>query len=265
MPESPPSRGRAATQASAGPARDYSRSTAAPQVNVRYYSRMRPNRVYPVVVSWRNGGNAASPVTVRLVMAGAQVVPAEQTLEAGAGARATFNVTPIARGWMRNERLEVLQDGRKVQEIRLPCKATTQRATWVLLLLTIIVAWWVVPLLTQPIRELKTTQEEIFEGEPRLYYEGTMAMEVRLQRFLPRTLPAVRHYLPEVADQLEEIPPYVASSAYVLNDYQRNHNYPIAEGLLGVLILLTVWSWLAHLERRKRRIGRALPLSGAAD
>src|SRR5437899_1477134 len=160
MPESPPSRGRAATQPSAGSARNLGRATGAPQVQVRYYRRMRPNRVYPVVVGWRGGARAAAPVTVRLVMAGAQVVPAEQTLEAGGDGRATFYVTPLVRGWLRGERLEVLQDGRKVQEIRLPCKATTQRLTWLLLFLTIFVAWWVVPILTDPIRLPKPQTEQ---------------------------------------------------------------------------------------------------------
>ena len=34
-------------------------------------------------------------------------------------AEATFYVTPLARGWLRGERLEVLVNGRKVQELRL--------------------------------------------------------------------------------------------------------------------------------------------------
>src|SRR4051812_29289199 len=127
MPESPPTRGRAAPQRAAGSGQDYGRATGAPQVQVHYYRRMRPNRVYPVVVSWKGAARTAAPVTVRLVMAGAQVVPPEQTLEPGRDERATFYVTPLARGWLRGERVEVLQDGRKVQEIRLPCKATTQR------------------------------------------------------------------------------------------------------------------------------------------
>src|SRR5262249_31612953 len=133
------------------PARDSSRAATGPQLQVRYYRKMRPHRVYPVVVSWKSGKGrpvADSPVVVRLLLPGAQVVPAEQTLEPGADARATFHVTPIARGWMRGERLEVVQDGRKVQEIRLPCKVTTQRLTWVLLALTFLVPWLITPLFT---------------------------------------------------------------------------------------------------------------------
>src|SRR4051794_20293229 len=149
MPESPPSRGRPAAQPSAA----YGRSAGSPHIQFRHYRRMRPNRVYPFVVSWRESGRGTGPVVVRLVMAGAQVVPAEHTLDpAHPGDQVTFHVTPPARGQLRGERLEVVQDGRKVQELRLPCKVTTQRLTWFFLFLTLVVAWWVVPALTQ--REL---------------------------------------------------------------------------------------------------------------
>src|SRR4051812_39329760 len=117
-------------------------------------------------------------------MAGAQVVPAEQTLDpANFDDRATFYVTPLAKGWLRGERLEVLQNGRKVQEIRLPCKVTTQRWTWFFLLLTIFVGWWVVPLLVEPLKaqpvlprgaaervRLETMPPDIQRVYPYLYY-----------------------------------------------------------------------------------------------
>ena len=265
-PESPPTRSRAAAQSSAGSSRDYGRSTGAQQVQVRYYRRMKPNRTYPVVVSWNTGGRTASPVTVRLVMAGAQVVPAEQTLEPGADARATFFVTPIARGWLRGERLEVLQDGRKVQEISLPAKATTQRTTWLLLLLTLFVAWWIVPFLTEPVVEHEDqTWEQKLSDTPPVEIKGVRAIERRLDRSLPRVLPAIRKHLPDVAEKLEDVPAYVASSFYIINDYQRSQNIPIAESLLGLMILLTVGSWFVHLERRKRRVGKALPVGGGQE
>jgi hypothetical protein len=226
---------------------------------------MRPNRVYPVVVSWRGGARAAAPVTVRLLMAGAQVVPAEQILEPGGDGRVTFYVTPIARGWMRGERLEVLQDGRKVQEIRLPCKATTQRLTWLLLLLTIITAWWVVPLLTDEAEELiKPSEQDVIMGNPKQYLKGKRALEQRFKSYLPRMLPVAEKYLPEdvTRNLVKDIPEQVGSSIYVLYSYETMDKYPIAEAILGVLILLTLFSWFMHLERRKRRVGRALPVGG---
>ena len=265
MPESPPSRGRTATQRSAGSAREHGRATGTPQVQVRYYRRMRPNRVYPFVVSWRGGARAAAPVTVRLVMAGAQVVPAEQVLGPNED-RATFYVTPIAKGWMRGERLEVLQDGRKVQEIRLPGKVTTQRLTWVLLLLTIFVAWWIVPLLTVEARAAKRqTDTEIAEDAPKQYERGPTAITMHINRYLPPPLPALDQHLPDVARALETVPEYVGSSVYMLYDFQTHRGIPIAEGLLGVLILLTLLSWYTHLERRKRRVGKPLPVGGDDD
>jgi hypothetical protein len=236
-------------------------------VQVRYYRRMKPNRVYPVVVSWRGSARAATPITVRLVMAGAQVVPAEQTLEPGGDGRVTFYVTPIARDWMRGERLEVLQDGRKVQEIRLPCKATTQRLTWLLLLLTIFTAWWVVPILTDPTRVARApTDRDIIEGNPTQYDEGAKGLTSRVKSYLPRLLPAAEKHLPKdvTRNLTTDIPEQIGASIYVLYSYENNENIPIAEAILGVLILLTLWSWYTHLERRKRRVGKPLP-AGAGD
>src|SRR5262245_38345424 len=207
MPESAPSRGRpAAGPKPSAPARDTSRT--APQVRVSYYRRMRPHKVYPFVVSLA-GGAAAAPVTLRLVVGGAQVVPFEQTLEPGnPDARATFYVTPLAKGQLRGERLEVLQGGAKVQEIRLPCKVTTQRLTWVLLLLTVLVARWIVPLFDPDfnpdmmVRQPAANPELADEEQPR-WYRSSEAVAQRIERHLPETLPTVRKHLPVVADNLE--------------------------------------------------------------
>jgi hypothetical protein len=226
---------------------------------------MRPNRVYPVVVGWRGGARPAAPVTVRLVMAGAQVVPAEQTLEPGGDERATFYVTPLARGWLRGERLEVLQDGRKVQEIRLPSKATTQRSTWVLLLLTVFVAWWVVPILTDKAMVPKTqTDQEKLEGAVVQYEQPATGLTKRVKEYLPRMLPVAEKYLPKdvTRNLTRDIPEQIGSSIYILYDYEANQHIPIAEALVGVLILLTLFSWFTHLERRKSRVGRPLPVGG---
>src|SRR5207253_2462625 len=100
--------------------------------HIRYYRRMSRQRVYNVTVGWPKPGAGRTkppagtpPVTVRLLMAGAQVVPSEHTLDPNrADAQATFYVTPLARGWLRNEKLEVLIQGRKVQEMRLPAKVS---------------------------------------------------------------------------------------------------------------------------------------------
>src|SRR5262249_19492101 len=118
MAESAPPKGRGTatrreTSSEGGSGRS---APGAPRIRVRYYKRMRPNKAYPVHVTWRtpaSGRSASSdPVTVRLVMGGAQVVPAEQPLDlADPDAHATFYVTPLAKGWLRGERLEVVQNG----------------------------------------------------------------------------------------------------------------------------------------------------------
>jgi hypothetical protein len=109
---------------------------------VRYWKRMRIHTVYPVVVRTSGGEGNGELLTVRLVMAGAQVVPAEQTIDPASPAdTVTFYVTPLAHGGLRGERLEVLQGGRKVQEIRTPSRVTSQKGTLVWLFLALFIPW----------------------------------------------------------------------------------------------------------------------------
>jgi hypothetical protein len=55
------------------------------------------------------------------------------------GSTPAFYLTPLARGKLAQARLEVYSHGRLVQQIPLPLKATRQRLTWILLLLTILI------------------------------------------------------------------------------------------------------------------------------
>jgi hypothetical protein len=109
-------------------------------VVVRYYKKMKMQRVYPVVVTWgKRERRSGSPVTLRLLMAGAQVVPAEQSLSTNdPDAEATFYVTPLAKGGLRNEKLEILVGDRKVQEVPLPARVVSQSFTKKLLWLAIL-------------------------------------------------------------------------------------------------------------------------------
>jgi hypothetical protein len=114
-------------------------------LRVRYYDRMKVQRVYPLTVEVTAGPNrpgvglALDPVVVRPVIPGAQVVPAEQRLDVSRpGERAAFHVTPLARGRYPNPRVEILQHGRTVQAIALRMKGVTQRLTWLLLALTLL-------------------------------------------------------------------------------------------------------------------------------
>jgi hypothetical protein len=108
---------------------------------VKFYRRMRLNHVYPVVVSAKSLGGgigAGTPVLLRAVVPGALVTPAELSLDAAdPKAAATFYVTPLARGWLPDARIEVHSHGNVLQTLRLSMKATSQRLTWFLAFLTL--------------------------------------------------------------------------------------------------------------------------------
>jgi hypothetical protein len=114
-------------------------------VNVRYYKSMKPNRVYPLVVELPRAtakptAGSNSPLVVKPVVAGAVVTPSEQAMElTPSGGEATFHVTPVAKGRLTDARVELSQQGRRVDAVPLKMKAKTQRMTWILLLMTLII------------------------------------------------------------------------------------------------------------------------------
>src|SRR5262249_29862954 len=115
--------------------RDATPGAARTDFKVRYYNRMKLQRVYPLVVELPRGRGTAPPagvgVTVRPIIPGAHVTPLEQKLDvAQPGAQATFSVTPLACGRLSNARVEVHQPGRAPQQIPLRMKSVTQRLTW---------------------------------------------------------------------------------------------------------------------------------------
>ncbi len=114
-------------------------------MRVRYYRQLKPQRVHTAEVSWQHSAEPArGEITVRLLAAGAQVVPSELTMDCSKpDAKAVFYVTPLARGWLRNEKLEVLAHHRKVQEIPMASKVVGQKLTWLLLILTFFVPWFI--------------------------------------------------------------------------------------------------------------------------
>src|SRR5262249_26290928 len=110
------------------------------QVVVRFLRPMKLQRVQRVVVQlhgYPRGRPFAEmddvPVLVRLSIPGALVTPTEAPLDATQpGSQTTFYVTPLARGRLRDAKVEVRQRGRLLQEIPLPVKGSSQRLTWVL-------------------------------------------------------------------------------------------------------------------------------------
>jgi hypothetical protein len=144
MKQPVPSRGHAPGTRPDAPHRGHALPAPRVDLRVRYYYRMKPQRVYPLVVEVPRGSAASAPVrdpvVVRPRIPGAHVVPAEQALDVNrAGTQVTFYVTPLARGRLPGPCVELLQHGRPAGAIGLRMKAVTQRRTWFLLLLAVLI------------------------------------------------------------------------------------------------------------------------------
>jgi hypothetical protein len=130
----------------------------------RYFAIMKPQRVYALVAEMpkKKGGEikGGGPVVLRPIIPGAVVVPAEQRFDTSeAGNQITFHVTPLARGLLPRARVEVFAPGREPQEILLPMKVKTQRLSWSLLLLAVVVPWLMTKITTGDWRPQGTTSK----------------------------------------------------------------------------------------------------------
>ena len=237
-----------------------------PSVEVAYYRRMKLQRVYPWVVRWRKGAAPAAgeKVTLRLLMAGAQVLPSEQTLDAGnPNAQATFYVTPLARGWLRAQRLEIVHNGRKVQEVPLASKATTHRLTWALLLLTVLVPWFInayvkhSPFVDRPTYDL-TTGAKILQLNPTV----AQTVENSLASNVPEMPALINDNLPQVNDTLIETRRQAAEGYVIL--IQESQHQPLAFYAGLIFFVLALVSAVAHRDARRTRASKSISLSSAA-
>jgi hypothetical protein len=149
--------------AKAAPARRDPLPPAGPECRllVRYYRRMRPQRVYTLEVSnakAAEGRVAGTIVLVRPIIPGAHVAPAESEMNlAQPNARASFYVTPLAKGSLPHAQVEVRQQGRTLQTIPVGMRAATQRRTWLLLALAFLL----------PAGVLLMSREDLFGKEKR--------------------------------------------------------------------------------------------------
>jgi len=109
----------------------------------RYYSVMRTQRVFPLTVEVPEGASSvlanANSLAIKPSIPGAFVEPNEQILDASKPKNLVmFQVTPVAKGKIPGAFVKVFQHGRLLQDIPVRMKSTTQRLTWVLALLTIL-------------------------------------------------------------------------------------------------------------------------------
>jgi len=242
---------------------------------------MRPNKVYPFTVSGSAGG--AASVTVRLIIAGAQVVPAELPIDAGnAKEKVTFYVTPLAKGPLRGERLEVLQDGRKIQELHLACMVCTLRPTLIWLMLAFIIPWAILhylvyaPIGFQP--GLNPDATEAYVRNPsKEYAVGKDTPEKRAHRithFFEDNTPGLGALFggksepgnidgkdsKKGAEKKDEkhVPSLIESSYLELVRSYREMNQPLAFYLFVLLLVFSLVSFVRRQERRATVQGRTL-------
>jgi hypothetical protein len=291
MPESMSTRGKApATQRA--PARDAGRGSGrAPALSVRYWKKMRINKVYPVVVSWSGAGrDGGEPVSVRVVMAGAQVVPNELVMDPNEPrATATFYVTPLANGGLRGEKVEVLHQGQKIQEIRIPCNVTSQRGTLVWLFLALFIPWLMLhffmyspigykpPLnpdgtektVTRPWKE-KVKLESPEPKNPTKMKVETLDVEDAAERVITQR---VKDNTPDLKDPLKDVGVDIYDDvqrfpgeayAHLFKNYH-NLDQPLALYAFLALLFVAFLSFLLRLEGRKRVTGKPLPLGAEGE
>ena len=252
------------------------RAATGPYLSVRYWKRMRVNKVYPVVVSTTGKGDA-EPVVVRVVMAGAQVVPAELPMDpSNPGDKATFYVTPLAKGNLRGERVEVLQGGRKVQEIRIPSKTVSQSSTVVWLALAIIVPWLILHFFDyHPIgyqAKLDSEGREKYERGPQVWSkykeekdkEGELNGPKRITNFITDNMPKLEPML-GLAKDSDVVVYYKDAQDFPRKGYQHLiENYhdldqPLAFYIFCAFLLIALISFIARQEGRKTVRGKPLP------
>jgi hypothetical protein len=234
------------------------REATLPAMRVRYYRQMKPQRVYTVDVGWQKSAKPArGEVTVRLIVAGAQVLPSEQKMDASQpNVRAVFYVTPLAKGWLRNQKLEVLSQGRKVQEIPMASKVVGQRFTWFLLLCTFFVPWF----LTEFIK-MSPMAETSRRKDDRIVFRY---VDKEVESYIKDNVPAMPAELKGtvVETWLLEGRSAVAKGYQKLVEISRV--VPIAFYTGAVLLALTLISAYLHKAKRRQAYGKPLQIAAAS-
>jgi hypothetical protein len=223
-----------------------------PAVSVRYYSRMKRQRVYRCLVRWERGeaGEArpsdTGPVVVRPIIPGTLVVPAELPLNpADPQDQADFYLTPLALGRLRSARVELHYRGRPLDRIPLRIIAVRQLLSWVLLALAFLVPWFLIA----------TTGDNALRGEKlvRMTEEEkkvaknkeTKRIQLKPGEVLAENLKHIKGGILGITDALADL---VGSGYQRLCDLvQEVPQLPLYVGT--GFVLLAFLSWLAHLSR----------------
>ena len=211
-----------------------------PSLKVQFYRRMKPNRVYPLTVAWSEKPKpvgAIKNVTVRLLGAGAQIVPSEQALDATRPElKATFFVTPLAKGWLRAQRIEVLVQGRKVQEIPVASKVVCQcwSGFWFILafLLPMLLIW------------LRSADSQFLANGIRTHVPDLPAL--------------IADSAPSINDAWNQGWEWLAEGFARFSQFNKDRllAFPLSIGLL----LLSLWSLLRNRDRTKYRVSEPIAI-----
>jgi protein tyrosine phosphatase (PTP) superfamily phosphohydrolase (DUF442 family) len=219
------------------------------QARVRFYRRMRVQRVYRVTVEIKpadskaaSGSAYADVIIARPVIPGAVVQPIEQEIGAKASNnKISFSVTPLAKGRLKDARVQLLYKGRLLDEIKTSMRGTSQRKTWVLFFCTLVSLAFFLNLLP---------------SLPNL-------SEFRVYGAIRDRLPDYDSYLPEgVRDYLKK-----ETIAQGLQDgYDRLYNEPhLLFYITAAFLVLTVLFWLRNRPPllKKTRKGKEIILPTA--
>ncbi len=225
-----------------------------PPLRIRYYRQMKPQRVATAEVSWKKSKKTRNgEITVRLLGAGTQILPAEQIMNsAEPDKKAIFYVTPLARGWLPNLHLEVLYQGRKVQEIALAGKVVSQRFTWFLLFCTFFMPWFISEFIKFSPMNTKTRAPD---GQVMHRYP---AKEV--EAYIKDNVPDMPGPLKDTAVEKS----LVSARSFVANAYQQlvlvAYVQPLSFFAACILLVLTAVSAYLHKTKRCTAVGKPIPV-----
>jgi hypothetical protein len=211
-----------------------------PVLKVHFFRRMKQNRVYPVTISW--GGlprpiGSNKNVTVRLLGAGAQIVPSEQVLDiTRPDQKAIFFVTPLAMGWLRAQRVEVVLQGRKVQEVPIASKVVCQCWAGFWFILACVLPWVLI------------------------WWRGTdpQWLSNMIERNVPALPALVGDNVPALDNLWNNLTWWVGELYARFNRFNQQHllAFPVGIGLL----LLSLWLLITHRDRTSNRWSQPIVL-----